>query len=87
MAEGDDASAGERGGVDQVGCSELAGVGETVGQDKPAFGIGVDNLNGLAGFVGGEGHGRLHVAGFLRSSGRHVFRRADHRDYAHLGLE
>jgi hypothetical protein len=31
--------------------TELAGVGEAVGQHQPALGVGVDDLNGFAGFV------------------------------------
>ncbi len=49
FAEGYGDCAGESGGVNEVGGAELAGVGNAVGQDEAAFGIGVDDLDGLAG--------------------------------------
>ena len=70
-AERDHDRAGERGGVDQVSAAELARVEQTVGQDQAAFGVGVDDLDGLA------GHGDLHVARLLRLARRHIFRGAE----------
>ena len=74
-------STSERGGVDQVRATELAGVEQAVGQHQAAFGIGIDDLDRLA------GHGNLHVAWLLRLARRHVFRgQNDGRDLQ-LGLE
>ena len=81
IAEGHDDGAGEGGGVDQVGGSELAGVAETVGQDEAAFGVGVDDLDGFA------VHGELHVAGLLGLGVGHVLAAAEDGDDAHVGLE
>ena len=54
-AESDDAGAGEGCRVDEVGCAELAGVGESVGENQAAFGVGVDDVDGLAGLAGVRG--------------------------------
>jgi hypothetical protein len=70
-----------------VGAAELAGVGEAIGQDEAAFGVGVDDLDGLAGLVGFEGHGGLDVAGLLGFAVGHVFCRADDADDLDLGLD
>ena len=48
VAERDDAGAGERGDVDHGRGLEALGVGERVAQDQPAFGVGVEDLDGLA---------------------------------------
>src|SRR6266851_5185982 len=68
VGEGDDDSTGQRGGVDEVGGAELFGIVDAVGKDKSAFGVGVQNFNGLS------GHGGLDVAGLLRFAAGHVFR-------------
>src|SRR5665811_150977 len=47
MTQGDDARAGERGDVDYGVGIELLRVGERVAQDQAAFGIGVEDLDGL----------------------------------------
>ena len=86
-AEGDDAGAGEGGGVDEVGAAELAGVGEAVGEDEAAFGVGVDDFDGFAGFAVFEGHGDLDVAGLLGFAVGHVFGGADDADDFDFGLE
>src|ERR1700730_7894248 len=46
---------------------QLLGKGNTVGQDKPAFCIGIQDLDGFA------GHGGLDIAGLLEFSADHVF--------------
>ena len=86
-AEGDADGAGEGGCVNEVGCAESACVGETVGQDEAALGVGVDDVDGLAGPVGGYGHCGHHVAGFVGFAVGHVLCGADDGDDAHFGLE
>src|ERR1019366_5715119 len=54
---------------------------EAVGQDQAAFGVGVDNFDGLA------GHGDLHVSRLLRFAGRHVFGGANDGGDFHFRLE
>ena len=49
VAERDDAGTGEGGGVDEVSAAEGFGVVKAVGEDEAAFGVGVDDLDGLAG--------------------------------------
>ena len=50
-AEGYADGAGQGGGVDQMRRAELPGIGEAVGQHQAAFGVGVDDLDGLARLV------------------------------------
>ena len=81
IAERDHNRAGQRGGIDQMGATELAGVAEPVGEHQPAFGVGIDNLDRLA------GHGDLYVAGLLRLARRHILRGANNRRDSHLRFE
>ena len=53
-AEGDADCSGECGGVDEMGGAECLGVVEAVGEDETAFGVGVDDLDGLAGHSGND---------------------------------
>ena len=55
------------------GLKLLLHVPEHVGQNEPAFGVGVDDLDGLA------GHGGDDVAGPLGVAVRHVLDEADRR--------
>ena len=48
LAERDDARAGQRRDVDQMRRAELPRVPEAVAEDQAAFGVGVDDLDGLA---------------------------------------
>ena len=50
--ERDHAGAGQRGDVDHHRRLEALGVGQRVAQDQPAFGIGVEDLDGLARHAG-----------------------------------
>src|SRR5271154_5514872 len=54
--------------------AQLFGVVDSVGQDQAAFGVGVQDLDGLA------GHGGLDVAGFLGFAAGHVFGAGDDAD-------
>src|SRR5579884_2481405 len=47
-AQRDNAGAGESGSVYEMGAAEGAGIMQAVGQDKPAFSVSIDDLNGLA---------------------------------------
>ena len=58
MAQRDDAGAGERGDVDHALRLEALGVGQRVAQDQAAFGVGVEDFDGLAGH-GGDDVARL----------------------------
>ena len=42
-----------------MGCAEGAGVGESVGEDEAAFGVGVDDFDGLAGASSSFRQGRI----------------------------
>src|SRR5580704_10891734 len=81
IAECDDDCASQRGRIDQMSASQLAGIEEAVREHQSAFSVGVDNLNGFA------GHGNLYVAGLLRLPRRHVFSGADNRDNPNLGFQ
>ena len=81
VAEGYADGSGERGGIDEVRAAEMPWRSEAVGEDEAAFGVGVDDLDGLA------GHGGEHVAGFAGATVGHVFAGADDGDDAHGGLE
>ncbi len=80
-AERDADGSGEGGGVDEVGGAEGLGVVEAVGEDEAAFGVGVHDLDGLA------GHGGDDVAGFEGAAVGHVFAGADDAEDADVGLE
>jgi len=67
MSERHHNRAREGGGVHQVGAALLAGVGEGIGEDEPAFGICIDDFDGFA------GHGRDNIARALGAAARHVF--------------
>src|SRR5205807_3765295 len=74
VADCDGGGAGQRRKVDEV-CRVVAKrVRQRVGQDKTAFGVGVDDLDGLA--VGAD----HHVTGALSRGTWHVLCR---RDYCH----
>ncbi len=81
LAEGGADGAGEGGGVDEVGGAEGLGVVQAVGQDEAAFGVGVQDLDGLA------GHGGDDVAGFEGQAVGHVLAGADDAEDADVGLE
>src|SRR5271154_4734858 len=61
--------------------AQLFGVVDSVGQDQAAFGVGVQDLDGLA------GHGGLDVAGFLGFAAGHVFGAGDDADYFDVRLQ
>src|SRR5690606_37708356 len=52
--QGDHAGAGEGGDVDHAGGVEALGVGQGVAQYQTAFGIGVEDLDGLTGHAGDD---------------------------------
>ena len=81
VAERGDAGACERGDVDHGRGVESLGVGECIAQDEPAFGIGVENLDGL------PAHARDDVAGLDRSAAGHVLACRNDADQVDLGLE
>jgi len=68
VCQRNDDGTGEGRRVNDMGHAELLGVVDSIGQDEPAFGVGVQDFNGLA------GHSGLDVAGFLRFSAGHIFR-------------
>ncbi len=70
-AQGDNAGTGQGGDIDHAGGLEAFGVGQRVAQHQAAFGIGVENFNGLAGHAGDD------VAGARRGAARHVLGRGD----------
>ncbi len=73
LAQRDHAGAGEGGHVDQGGRFEALGIGQRVAQDQAAFGVGVADLDGLA------GHGGDHVRGAVAVAvDRVLHRRGDH---------
>ena len=67
MAQRDDAGAGERGDVDHCSRFEALGIGQRIAQDQAAFGIGVEDFDGLAGHAGDD------VAGLVGVAAGHVF--------------
>ena len=81
VSEGCADGSGERGSVDEARGAESLGVEEAVGEDEAAFGVGVDDLDGLA------GHSGEHVAGFEGATVGHVLAGADDGEDAHGGLE
>ncbi len=62
MAESDDDGAGQGRGIDQMCAAKLLGVGDGVGQDQAALGIGVQHLDGFAGHRGDDIAGPLRLA-------------------------
>ena len=81
VGEGDADGAGQGGGVDQVGGAEFAGVEHAVGENHAAFGIGIDDFDGLA------GHGDLHVAGLLGAATGHIFGGGNYGDDRDRGFQ
>ena len=81
LAEGGADGSGEGGGVEEVGGAEGLGVVEAVGEDEAAFGVGVDDFDGLA------GHGGDDVAGLVGAAVGHVLAGADDAEDANGGLE
>ena len=61
VAQRDHAGPGQRGDVDHRRGLEALGIGQRVAQDQPAFGVGVQDLDGLAGQAG-DHVARLHRA-------------------------
>ena len=81
MAERDDDRAGERREIDhEARLVVLAWYDERVGEHEPAFGVGVDDLDRLAGHRGED------VARPDGVAVRHVLDQADHADGVDLGL-
>ncbi len=66
IGERDDDGTCKSGGVHKMGGAELLRVMNSIREDEPTFGVGVENFDGLA------GHGGLNVAGLLRSAAGHV---------------
>ena len=68
VSEGYAACAGQRRNIDDHRGLVPAGIGKGVGENEPAFRVGVEDLYGLA------RQGPEHVAGLVRAAARHVFR-------------
>src|SRR5690606_28012187 len=66
-AQGDDAGAGEGGDVDHRLRLEALGVGQGIAQYQTAFGVGVEDLDGL------PAHGRDDVTRARGATAGHVF--------------
>ena len=81
VAERDDAGSGEGGGVNEVSAAKGFGVVQAIGEDEAAFGVGVDDLDGLA------AHGGDDVAGFEGLAVGHVLRGTDNGDDLYRGFE
>ena len=88
LAERDDARAGQRGDVDEMRRAELLRVPESVAENQPALGVGVDDFDRLAAGAG-QDVARLDRAcrpACSRPSGTtpiDLDRRAEQRDRAH----
>ena len=80
-AERDQDRAGQGREVDDPLGAELDRVGEGVGEDQAALGVGVVDLDRLAVVLGDD------VAGLDRGPGRHVLGRGDHGDHVDRQLE
>ena len=78
MAQRDDAGAGERGDVNYGIGIEFRRVSERVAQDEAAFGVGVENLDGLA------GHGGDDIARLGGAAGGQVFAGGNDADHVQL---
>ena len=74
MPQGDDARAGQRGDVDHRLRVEAARVVQSVAQNEPPLGIGVENFHRLSGGAGGD------VPRLDRPAARHVLHRPDQSD-------
>src|SRR5690554_221653 len=79
MAQGNNAGAGQGCHVDNGFRVVLLHVGEGITQDQPAFGVGVEDFDGLA-TEGGD-----DIAGAGRTAVRHVFGRRDNRHHVDRG--
>src|SRR6478752_100569 len=80
-AEGDEASTGECGEVDDAGGVVLKGDVEDVGENEAAFGVGVENFDRFAAASG------KHVAQFVGIAAEHVFDEAAEADHVNGELE
>ena len=77
VPQGDDARAGQRGDVDhELGLVALD-ISERIAQDQPALGVGVEDLDGLAGERGDD------VAGLDGMAAGHVFAGGNDADHVH----
>ena len=81
MAERDHEGAGERGDVDDGRGLEALGVGQRIAQDQAAFGVGVEDLDGLARHAGDD------VARLGGLAARHVVAGRDQADQVDLELQ
>ncbi len=73
VAERDHDGAGQRGEIDhEFRLEAIAGIPQHIGEDEPAFGIGIDDLDGLSGHRGDD------VAGALGIAVGHVLDEPDH---------
>ena len=81
MAERNHAGAGESGDIDHTGRIKTFGVGQRIVEDQAAFGVGVQNLHGLARHAGDN------VAWLGGGAARHVFRCRHQADDIELELE
>src|SRR5712675_395632 len=81
VTKGDNTSAGQRGGVNEMSAAEGASVKQAVGQYKTAFSISIDDLNGFA------GHGNLYIARLLGLAAGHIFRCADNANHFDFGFK
>ncbi len=80
-AQGNHASARERGNVNDGLRFEALGVGQGITQYQPAFGIGVEDLDGLA------AHAGHHVARFDGAAAGQVFTSRNQADHIDVGLQ
>src|SRR5262249_22492263 len=71
LAKGYGYGSGECCRVDEVRCAELLCIGQAVGEDEATFGVGVDDVDGLA------GHGGEDVGWLVGLAGWHVLSGAD----------
>jgi hypothetical protein len=81
VAQGDDAGTGERGDVHHHGRLEALGIGQRIAQDEAAFGVGVEDLDGLA------RQALDHVTGFDGAAAGQVLAGRDDADEVDLGLQ
>ncbi len=79
-AESHHNGAGQCCGVHQMGAAQALGVSEGVDQDQPAFGVGVQHLDGFAGERCDD------IAGPLRFAAGHVFDGGHQRGHRDGGL-
>ncbi len=63
VAQGDDAGAGQGRHIDNLPRVEALGVGQGVGQNQPAFGVGVEHFDGATGQGGQNVSGSKGAAG------------------------